>query len=161
MITFSTYDKKTPTTICKKDLLWKKFLNMCHSVKNVRIRSFSGLYFPAFRLNTEYLSVFSPNAGKCGPEKLRIGTLFTLWVWLWIFTNFFFFFWFLEPCNPYEKNSCAYKKTQGISMIDKDVIRTLSNIYDGAFLRKYLMTKSSITDVWQSSTYISDGGLQL
>ena len=46
-------------------------------------------------------------------------------------------------------------------MIDKDVIRTLSNIYDGAFLRKYLMTKSSITDVWQSSTYISDGGLQL
>ena len=23
-------------------------------------------HFPAFRLNTEYLSVFSPNAGKCG-----------------------------------------------------------------------------------------------
>ena len=36
---------------------------------------FSGPYFPAFGLNTEiYLripqtSVFSPNAGKCGPEK--------------------------------------------------------------------------------------------
>ena len=30
----------------------------------------SGPYFPAFRLNTEryYLSVFKPNAGKCGPE---------------------------------------------------------------------------------------------
>ena len=31
----------------------------------------SGLYFPAFGLNTEryiYLSVFSLNAGKCGPE---------------------------------------------------------------------------------------------
>ena len=34
----------------------------------------SGPYFPAFGLNTEryevskYLSVFSPNAGKCGPE---------------------------------------------------------------------------------------------
>ena len=25
----------------------------------------------------EYLSVFSPNAGKCRPEKLRIRTLFT------------------------------------------------------------------------------------
>ena len=39
---------------------------------------FSGPYFPAFGLNTEryavrrdteYLSVFSPNAGKYGPEK--------------------------------------------------------------------------------------------
>ena len=29
------------------------------------------------RRDTEYLSVFSPNAGKYGPEKLRIGTLFT------------------------------------------------------------------------------------
>ena len=32
---------------------------------------FSDLYFSAFGLNTEryYLSVFSPNAGKYGPEK--------------------------------------------------------------------------------------------
>ena len=28
-------------------------------------------------LNTEFLYVFSPNAGKYGPEKLRIWTLFT------------------------------------------------------------------------------------
>ena len=28
------------------------------------------------RRDTEYLSVFSPNAGKYGPEQLRIGTLF-------------------------------------------------------------------------------------
>ena len=27
--------------------------------------------------DTLYLSVFSPNAGKCGPENLRIRTLFT------------------------------------------------------------------------------------
>ena len=27
--------------------------------------------------DTEYLSVFSPNAGKCRPEQLRIRTLFT------------------------------------------------------------------------------------
>ena len=28
---------------------------------------------------TPYLSVFSPNTGKYGPEKLRIRTLFTQW----------------------------------------------------------------------------------
>ena len=43
-----------------------------HCVKGFRIRSYSGLYFPAFRLNTErygvYLSILSPNVGKCGPE---------------------------------------------------------------------------------------------
>ena len=30
---------------------------------------FSGPYFPVFGLNPVYLSVFSPNAGKYGPEK--------------------------------------------------------------------------------------------
>ena len=35
-----------------------------HCVKSVRIRSYSGPYFPAFGLNTEYLS---PNAGKYEP----------------------------------------------------------------------------------------------
>ena len=59
-----------------------------HCVKSVRIRSYSGPHFPAFGLNAErysdwirrdtpYLSVFSPNEGKCGPEQLRIQTLFT------------------------------------------------------------------------------------
>ena len=32
-----------------------------HCVKSARIRSFSGLYFPAFRLNAAHLSVFSQN----------------------------------------------------------------------------------------------------
>ena len=32
------------------------------------------------RIDTEYLSVFSPYKGKYGPEKLRIRTLFTLWM---------------------------------------------------------------------------------
>ena len=45
-------------------------------MKSVRIRSFSGPYFPAFGLNT-YLSVFSLNAGKYVPQKLLIRTLFT------------------------------------------------------------------------------------
>ena len=42
-----------------------------YSVKSVRIQSYSGPHFPAFELNTRdtaYLSIFSPNAGKCGPE---------------------------------------------------------------------------------------------
>ena len=30
--------------------------------------------------DTSYLSVFSPNAGKSGPEKLRIWTRFTQWI---------------------------------------------------------------------------------
>ena len=52
-----------------------------HCVKSVHTRSFSGPYFPTFGLNPErygvslhtqskYLSVFSPNAGKHGTEKL-------------------------------------------------------------------------------------------
>ena len=46
-------------------------------VNSVFVRSFSGPYFPAFGLNwdTKYLSVFTPNAGKYGPEKLRIRTV--------------------------------------------------------------------------------------
>ena len=39
-----------------------------HCVKSFRIWSYSGSYFSAFGLNTEGYSVFSPNAGKCGPE---------------------------------------------------------------------------------------------
>ena len=51
-----------------------------HCVKNVRIRTFSGSYIPAFRLNTS--SVFSPNAGKYEPEKSEYrhfsGSVYTL-----------------------------------------------------------------------------------
>ena len=50
-------------------------------MKSDRIRSFSGPYF------LEYLSVFSPNAGKCGPEKLQIWTLFTEWN-IWQFSKY-------------------------------------------------------------------------
>ena len=44
-----------------------------HCVKGIRTRSYSVPHFPAFGLNTEwrdtpYLSVFIPNAGKCGQE---------------------------------------------------------------------------------------------
>ena len=55
--------------------------NQC--VKRVHIRSFSGPYFPALRLNTErysYHSAFRPNAEKYGPDKLQIRILFTQWI---------------------------------------------------------------------------------
>ena len=45
----------------------------------VRIRSFYGLCFPAYGLNMDRCSVFSPNAGKYGSEKLRTHTLLTQW----------------------------------------------------------------------------------
>ena len=35
------------------------------------------------RIVTLYLSVFSPNARKCGPEKLRTRTFFTQYKLLW------------------------------------------------------------------------------
>ena len=44
--------------------LLKCLSNPLHCVKSVRIQSFSGPCFLAFELNTEYLSVFGPNAGK-------------------------------------------------------------------------------------------------
>ena len=42
-----------------------------HCVKSVRIRSYSGPYFPAFRLNTERYSVSLCIHSKC--EKIRTG----------------------------------------------------------------------------------------
>ena len=54
-----------------------------HWVKSIRIRIFSGPFFPAIAPNTEtcrdaeQISVFSPNMGKYKPENLRIRTLFT------------------------------------------------------------------------------------
>ena len=46
-------------------ILFQERLLLTHSLrKSVRIRRFSGLFFPAFGLNTERYGVFSPNAGK-------------------------------------------------------------------------------------------------
>ena len=55
--------------VVKKDISTSNNENRC--VISVRIQSYSGPHFIAFKLNmesTEYLSVFSPNAGKCGAE---------------------------------------------------------------------------------------------
>ena len=55
-------------------------LFVLHCVKSVRIRSFSGTYFPAFRLNTERYGLpfgIQSECGKYGPEKLQLRTPFT------------------------------------------------------------------------------------
>ena len=43
-----------------------------HCVKSVRIRSYSGLYFPAFGLNTERYSVSLRIQSECGKMRTRI-----------------------------------------------------------------------------------------
>ena len=43
-----------------------------HSIKSVRIASYSGLHFPAFRLNTERYSVSLCIQYKCGKMRTRI-----------------------------------------------------------------------------------------
>ena len=45
-----------------------------HCVKSVQIRSFSGQYFPVFKLNT----------GKCGPEKTPYLDTFHAVMVIWI-----------------------------------------------------------------------------
>ena len=50
-----------------KNLVSSKYYCFMHYVKSVRIRSFSGPYFPAFEVNTEKYSVslhIHPDAGK-------------------------------------------------------------------------------------------------
>ena len=76
--TLTTVWRFTLTAVWR--LLWFPYcVEGIHCVKKARIRSFSGPYFPAFGLNTD-ISAFSPNAGKYGPEKLRVRKLFTEWL---------------------------------------------------------------------------------
>ena len=73
---------------------WKQ-----HCAKIVSIRSFSGLYFPASGLSPD-LSVFTPNAAKYGPEKLRIRTLSTQWNWVFSYKVSIFY----PPANHSSSN---------------------------------------------------------
>ena len=43
-----------------------------NSVKSARIRSYSGLHFPAFGLNTERYSVSLRSQSECGKMRTRI-----------------------------------------------------------------------------------------
>ena len=86
--------KKIPSNACKQAQYWEKVFELAgipndnngddHYAKSVRIRSYSGPYFPAFGINTErqqvskYLPLFSPNVEKCGPKYFRIWTLYAV-----------------------------------------------------------------------------------
>ena len=68
-------------TLLSALVLIEIYVSNNHCVKSVRIRSFSGLYFPAFgvsirSVSLKYLSVFRPNVGKYGLEELRMRALF-------------------------------------------------------------------------------------
>ena len=54
-------------------LIWFKTVSSDSSrcIKSIRIRSFSGPYFPAFGLNTERYSVFLRIYSKCGKVRTR------------------------------------------------------------------------------------------
>ena len=62
---------------------WEDWVDW-HCVKSVQIRSFLWSVFFRIRIeygDTEYLSVFNPNAGNYGPEKTPyLDTLHTVWV---------------------------------------------------------------------------------
>ena len=47
-------------------------MGITHCVKYVRIRSFSGQYFPAFGLNTERYGVSPRIQCECGKIRIRI-----------------------------------------------------------------------------------------
>ena len=49
-----------------------KRINTDHCLKSVRTRSYSGPYFPAFRLNTERYRVSPRILSKCGKIWTRI-----------------------------------------------------------------------------------------
>ena len=55
---------------------WEKTLTLCEKFPYSEL---TGPYFPVFRLNTERYSIFSPNTGKYGLEKLQIRKLLTQW----------------------------------------------------------------------------------
>ena len=63
------------------DFLWTPLLKKCQYSEI--FRSVSSPHSDCIRRDMEYLSVFSPNAGKYGPEKLRIWTVFTQCAAFW------------------------------------------------------------------------------
>ena len=77
---FSRRSKSNYSWSWSEKLMRIALASIQHCVKKVRVWSFLVRISPhsyPIRRDTEYLSVFSSNAGKYGPEKLQILTLFT------------------------------------------------------------------------------------
>ena len=47
-------------------IMMKMIMMLMHCVKSARIRSFSGMHFPTFGLNTEIYGVNLPIQSECG-----------------------------------------------------------------------------------------------
>ena len=97
----------------------------------VDISPHSTEFFPHsdwMRRYTPCLSVFSSNVGKCGPEELRIQTLFTQWPIFTLLTNHFWhsaiFHVIYFPCEKTKRHNCCLigKKTFNV-----DKIRAISD----------------------------------
>ena len=94
-----------------------------HGVKRVRIRNYSGPHFSRIfphsewiRRDTAYLSVFSPNAGKCRKMRTRItpntdsfyAVMLTKNITLSLLWPFFEFFFVISVCYRIELWACYW-----------------------------------------------------
>ena len=80
------------------------------------------------RRDTPYLSVFSPNARKCGPEKLRIRTLFMKCK----VPGFMKWFYNLSPFFNIE---CKSNKSQKAGSLNKVQLTDISDIHENCIPR--------------------------
>ena len=115
-ITFPCFARKLLSNYFQ-NLIWQCFLlrfentRTLHCVKSVRIRSFSGLYFPAFALNTEKYSVCLRIQSDCG--KIRIRKTPNMDTFHTVLRTLILFF---------------KKKKKWKSVMLRDILRTHSNI---------------------------------
>ena len=101
---FSDLPLKSKTSLCFIDFEQLKKLPLVHCVKVSIFGDFLVCNFPYsgwMRRDTEYLFVFSSNAGKYGSEKLRIRTFFTQWLLQNNAPTFYIFSLLSTACNTH------------------------------------------------------------
>ena len=67
----SRIEKRFPEGMVRNTLFYSNFKHKLHCAKSVRIRSFSGPYFAAFRLNKERYQVSLRIQSECGKIRTR------------------------------------------------------------------------------------------
>ena len=99
-------------------------VNNVYCVKSVRILSYSGSYFPAFRLNTEKYSVSLCIQSKCGKMRTRIipntDTFYAVVI-----------FWIHRKCKRESLDLC-------IQLIQVSIFKLLRETSNGRLLRGWL-----------------------
>ena len=135
-----------------------------HYMKSVRIRSFSGPYFPAFRLNTKKIHSISPysvqmweNTDQKNYEYGHFSRKMTILTLLWLLRLVTFVLNMYKglisdqfiPCKDWLRGNTGFDSYIFLtSSYTKCVFSALSNIKDGAFCKKH-----TILVVWQGSEY--------